>query len=199
MDVKRDKKIPRITCRNAYIERGDGCQKGSVPMPVVESAVLESIRYQAALADEMKKKLVQVNKNSNISQLKSRLSKKEQALEKLKQAAMEEYEQFALGRTGKEEYIALKKDNTSKMVLAKQEIESLTEELGKAVQRKEQEKHPFLAVFSKHADIQELSYEIVQELIETIYLYDKEHIEIIWNFRDEYLELCRDLDIAESA
>lgn len=29
---------------------------------------------------------------------------------------------------------------------------------------------------------------MIQELVEVIYFYDPEHIEVIWKYRDEFLE-----------
>lgn len=34
-------------------------------------------------------------------------------------------------------------------------------------------------------DIKELSRPIVEELVDEIYFYDPEHIEVVWNFKDD--------------
>lgn len=38
---------------------------------------------------------------------------------------------------------------------------------------------------SQYMDIKELSRPIVEELVDVIYFYDPEHIEVVWNFKDD--------------
>ena len=40
----------------------------------------------------------------------------------------------------------------------------------------------------REIDYIKLSYEVLHELIEVINFYDPEHIEIVWKYRDEFLE-----------
>ena len=45
-----------------------------------------------------------------------------------------------------------------------------------------------MQLFVKYKGLEELSYEVLHELIEVINFYDPEHIEIVWKYRDEFLE-----------
>ncbi|MFR4429975.1 MAG: hypothetical protein ACLT4D_11735 [Blautia faecis] len=45
-----------------------------------------------------------------------------------------------------------------------------------------------LQLFVKYKGLEELSYEVLHELIEVINFYDPEHIEIVWKYRPEFLE-----------
>lgn len=63
----------------------------------------------------------------------------------------------------------------------------LTGEITESEKQKAKEKDPGLQAFIKCKDLETLSYPIVQELIETIYFYAPEHIEVIWKYRDEYV------------
>ena len=45
--------------------------------------------------------------------------------------------------------------------------------------------HPFL---DGRDTPPESAKDYVQELVDTIYYYDPEHIEVVWNFQDEYID-----------
>ena len=38
-----------------------------------------------------------------------------------------------------------------------------------------------------YKNLEALSYPIIQELIKEIRFYDPEHIEVIWNYQDDYM------------
>ena len=58
----------------------------------------------------------------------------------------------------------------------------------KGEEEKQKEKSEGLQLFVKYKGLEELSYEVLHELIEVINFYDPEHIEIVWKYRDEFLE-----------
>lgn len=102
---------------------------------------------------------------------------------------MELYEQFATGDLTREEYLNQKKGFSEAEFQYKTKADRLQKEIAAAETGKAKEKSPDLQVFAKYTDLETLSYPIVQELIKVIYFYDPEHIEIIWNYRDEYMEM----------
>ena len=55
-----------------------------------------------------------------------------------------------------------------------------------------------MQTFSKYVELEELTYPIVQELIEAIYFYDPEHIEVIWKYRDEYMAVVDGINEMDS-
>lgn len=55
-------------------------------------------------------------------------------------------------------------------------------------EQKKKEKSEGFHIFQKYRELDELSYEILHELIEVIYFYDPEHIEIVWKYRDEFIK-----------
>ena len=64
----------------------------------------------------------------------------------------------------------------------------LSKKIADSEKKKAQEDSPRLTAFVKYKDLEQLSYPIVQELVDTIYYYDPEHIEVVWNFQDEYID-----------
>ena len=50
---------------------------------------------------------------------------------------------------------------------------------------KKEKKSLELKGIAQYMDIKELSRPIVEELVDVIYFYDLEHIEVVWNFKDD--------------
>lgn len=50
---------------------------------------------------------------------------------------------------------------------------------------KKEKKSLELKGIAQYMDIKELSRPIVEELVDVIYFYDPEHIEVVWNFKDD--------------
>lgn len=64
----------------------------------------------------------------------------------------------------------------------------MQEKIAEAEAQKAKEENPGLKAFTKYKKLESLSYPIIQELIKEILFYDPEHIEVIWNFQDGYME-----------
>ena len=88
----------------------------------------------------------------------------------------------------KESYLFQKQEIKQKEDEFKEQAAELGKKIAKAEAEKARENSPSLKRFAKYTELEALSYEIIQELIDTIYFYDPEHIEVIWNYQDDYLE-----------
>ena len=70
----------------------------------------------------------------------------------------------------------------------KKQATEIGKKIAKAEAEKARENSSGLKAFAKYTELEALSYEIIQELIDTIYFYNLEHIEVIWNYQDDYLD-----------
>lgn len=101
---------------------------------------------------------------------------------------MELYESFATGNLTKEGYLEQKGEISKKEEQYKAQAIELQEKIAEAEARKAKEENPDLKAFVKYKNLEALSYPIIQELIKEIRFYDPEHIEVIWNYQDDYME-----------
>ena len=51
----------------------------------------------------------------------------------------------------------------------------------------------FVSCFSRYEDIQQLTEDVVSDVIEEILIYPENHIEIVWNHRQAYQNLMDEL------
>lgn len=187
--IRTEYKEPKIRCRS-ITARGKGCFDGQYRVKIVEDMLLNLIRQEAANADITLKQIKEMNKTLDITKLKRKRGAYEGKLKKCWQEKKELYEKYALGGLSKESYLEQKQEIAQKEQRYKTQVSDLQKEIEDTEAKKERENSSKLAAFIKYKDLEGLSYAIVQELVDTIYFYSPERIEVIWNFKDDYLERC---------
>lgn len=190
MRIRTDYKIPKIRCRSTRI-KGSECFVGVYSMEPIEKLVLQLIRQQAALAEDTLKQIKEMNKTLDISKLRRKRGAYEGRLKTCRSRKMELYESFAIGKLTKEEYLDQKREISQKEAEYKERVHELQKKVAEAETQKAQEENPGLKTFIKYKNLEALSYPIIQELIKEICFYDPEHIEVIWNYQDAYMETAR--------
>lgn len=186
--MRAEYKIPKISCRTVPRPKDSLCFEGVYSTEPIEKLVLQLIRQQASMAEDTIRRIKEVNKILDIPKLRRRKEAYEGQLRDCTVKKMELYEQFVAGDLTREEYLNQKKEFLEIESQYKAKADRLQEEIVAAEARKAKEKSPDLQAFVRYTDLETLSYLIVQELIKVIYFYDPEHIEIVWNYRDEYME-----------
>lgn len=187
--IRTEYRDPKIRC-SSITTRGKGCFDGQYQIHIIEDLLLNLIRQEAANADITLKQIKEMNKTLDITKLKRKRGAYEGKLKICWQEKQELYEKFALGGLSKESYLEQKQEVAQKEQRYKTHVSDLKKEIEDAETKKERENSPKLAAFIKYKDLEGLSYAIVQELVDTIYFYSPERIEVIWNFKDDYLERC---------
>lgn len=187
MRIRLDRKNIKMNCNSIKIE-GLKCFKGMYPMDQLEVLILKMIRQEAAKASNALKHIKEMNKIVDLSKLRRKKGAYEGRLKTCRRQKMELYEKFALETLSKESYLIQKQEIAQKEAEYKKQTVEIGKEIAKAETEKARENSPGLKAFAKYTELEALSYEIIQELVDTIYFYDPEHIEVIWNYQDDYLE-----------
>ena len=114
---------------------------------------------------------------------------------KLKRQINDLYTTFGLGDISKAEYLAMKavaiqqRDSTAERLA---ELEAKLENTGTDGELQNQ----FVARFRPHAEaeIEEITQEILSDILGEIHIYPSGRLEIIWNYREEYEKMMLDLE-----
>ena len=192
--VRHDWKKARAYCCTPNWSDETACYKHSFYLSEVESVILALVKQQAVLADDTLKKMKVLNKTLDISKLKKELENHEVKIRQIDLEKMSLYEQFVSGEISKETFMKQKMELTQEADSCKEKVESLWEQIKRADAGKKKISSPILQEFAKYVDLDELSYLIVQELIDVIYFYNPERLEVVWKYRDEFQEI---LDISD--
>ena len=155
----------------------DLCTKHSIRNDKLEEAVLEAIKLQISLVIEMEEILKEINKSKTVSlrnnNIENNIKRQELELEKNKKLKKSSYEDWKLGVITQEEYIEYSESYTKA-------INEIEENLKYLYEEKQNYKNQV------QSDITELTKEIIDELINCIYVHEGTKITIDFRFKDEY-------------
>ena len=138
----------------------------------IEKSLLELIKVQISLLKDTKFKNSKYGDKEKVKN-EIKLNKLKIKVKKIKNENHILYEEFKNNKISKEKFIA-KKSERNKL------IEKINAEISKLI-----EKIPEIIV-KDDILVDELSYELVDTLVESIYVYSKDNIEVVWKFKDLY-------------
>lgn len=84
------------------------------------------------------------------------------------------------------------KDTRKKGKKAEEAVRNIEHQITEILESKS-DKYQWLDYFTEHQNIQELNRTVAVELIDQIKIYDKKHIEVVFNFNDCYQSLLRQM------
>lgn len=166
------------------------CTKHSIRNDKLEEAVLEAIKLQVSLVIEMEEILKEINKSRTVSlrndNIENNIKRQESELEKNKKLKKLSYEDWKLGVITQKEYIEYSESYTKKINEIEETLKYLYEEKQK-YKTQVQSDNSWIDIFKKNKNITELTKEIIDELINCIYIHEGAKITIDFRFKDEYV------------
>ena len=187
-------KIPYYCCRTPTVTKQYACSSEKLIEQDLWCVLQEELRNMASVAVDLKSVWDELKegRENKINAALSEIDSLQDALRLQKQHMNELYEDFALGGITKEKYQTAKKA----AVQVKSELEQKIVELKSSMEKTDAESasgHPFILHFTPYAVLKELSQEILEELLKVVVVYPENRLEIIWNYREDYEKLLRDL------
>ena len=159
--------------------------------------IFEAIRQQIKLALDTKKVLIEFEKMPVFNVEAERLGKELTASEsKLKSCTSKKimlYSSYLDGTITLNDYKSIGSSYDEEIQELNERIESLTLELYKQKNLKST-KNKWIVEFEKFNRQRKLTKDMVTALIDRIYVHGQYELEIVFNFRDEYLYLMREIE-----
>lgn len=174
-------------CRTAIYDSKAKCYKKCFQLSDVEKVVLDVIKQQAALAEDALEKFKELDQTLDIPKMKKQVRFYEEKSGQCIQKKRKLYEQYISEEIIKERFLDEKEKVSQEEAGYKEKMDALKKQIDQAEKKKENSQ--ILSSFTKYTELESLTYQIVQELVDVIYFYEPEHIEVVLNFRDEYLEI----------
>ena len=176
-------------CSTFKKQHSGACTKHTIRSDRLEQAVLEALRHQIALAVEMDELIAAVNQSGTRSRSTKHLlderGQLEAERERIEQMKMSLYPDWKAGDISREEYHQLKEQFEQKQAKLDACIASIQVRIDDA-QNGVDETNPFLTQFVKYRNLQNLTREVVVELIDMIYVHEGGGITIQFKFSDAY-------------
>ena len=123
-----------------------------------------------------------------IATILQEIRKAQQAIERFNALKVEEYEKYLDGKVSKENYLKTKEKFSLEMEKASKQVTKLEAEYEVQKLKKQDSDNQFVDHFKGKHKIKELSRELVAELVDSIYVFDENRIEIVWMYRNIFIQ-----------
>jgi DNA invertase Pin-like site-specific DNA recombinase len=165
------------------------CSSHRIPEKDLENAVLLLLRQHIQNIMHLKKVIEFIGTvpftEINVKKLNDRLEKKKEEVERCRELRMMLYTDMKEGIVSKEDYVELHAAYGKRVKNAEESIRVIQKEIDDAVGN-EARSNSWIDYFAKYEDIKELTRTVIVELIREIKVYDKNQIEVVFDFDDCY-------------
>lgn len=192
--IRSKAKTAYYYCGTLHVTDSYGCSHERAYEQDILDAVLEGLRIRSAAAVELshiwKEQHQQASKD--VRTMKKKLVILKESRDQQEHQIRGLYESFALGELSKAEYLAMK---TAAMERRDEIVEQITslEAALRASRPDRALENDFASHFQKYAETEQLTQEIVSEVLKEIRIFPDNRIEIIWNYQRDFENVLADL------
>ncbi len=174
------------------------CTMHSIKHNRLEAAVLFAIQQQVHLAVSYAETVAQINtapvKKCQSKRLDDLMAAKERELAKVTRYKQGLYQDWKDGEITREDYHSMKADYERQTITLTAVLKNLTEERAELANGVDNE-HPALVAFMKYQNIDELTRDILVELVDYIKVYENGNISVRFKFADELRKIVEYIDL----
>lgn len=173
------------------------CGTHRIPREKLESLVLGVLQAHIRNILDMKRILAYVGtvpfQELDIQELENRREAKEQEIQRCKEMRNLLYEDLKEGVVSKEDYAELYEGYNEKRRKAEEAVRAIRREIRDILESKT-EKYQWLDYFTEHQNIDRLTRTAVVELVDRVKVFDKKHIEVVFQFDDCYQSMMKQIE-----
>lgn len=180
-------------CPTYMMTKGKICTKHSIRNDVLEKLVFDIVKKYIDISVNIQHIIQIINlKKSNVSSnIEKEHIKSDNELKSLKDSLTVLYIKFKSGEITENDYLKQRDIATQKINLLENQLIAICSNINKNV---EFENNKFITTFAKYKGFTSLTKEMANELIERILIYENKHIEVEFNFQDEFEAISMYLD-----
>ena len=188
----------RYLCSTYKNRSRTACTMHSIKHERLEAAVLFAVRQQVHLAVSYSEIIARINsapvKKSQSFRLDDLIAAKERELAKVTRYKQSLYQDWKDGEITQQDYRDMKADYERQIIALTDVLARLNAERAELANGVKSE-HPALVAFTKHQNIDQLSRELLVELIDHIKVYENGNISVRFKFADEFRRIAEYIEI----
>lgn len=188
MRIRMGVKSKRISCRTPSVSDKYGCMKVGIQEEELKKSVLEMVNYQIRLITNLLTDLEKENPSFQSQNTEQEIDSFDSRVQGLKRQKFYLYERYAEGSLTKEEYQKKAKECSDEIFFCTERRNAMTKQREEEQYRESLQKDKQLEKIRHFGEVEKLNQEIVDCMIDTIYIYTTDRIEIKWTFRDIYVD-----------
>ena len=187
-------KQPYYICNTPRVTDVFGCPGGRLMEEDLHDAVLDGLRMQALYAVDAARIWEEKHrqKQYDVKGMRAELSKLAESRTALDSHARKLYEKFAFGELDKDEYLLEKSTDVEKKNSISIRMEELEAEL-QNVGKNGRLENRFTDNFGKYTEVEELTADIIEDVLQEIVVYSNHVLHIVWNYHDDLEKLLLDI------
>ena len=187
-------KLPGYYCGTPRVTDAYACETASIPESDIMEALLTGLHAQAMLAVEMGElwKEQHRGKKNSAAAIRKGLIALSETLGQQEHLLKDLYEAFASGRIGKDEYVARKSETIRKRNETKAEIAELEAQKDNLSADGGLDNR-FVDSFRRYVSVEDITTEIMEDVLDSVIIYPGNRIEIVWNYKKEFENLMLEL------
>ena len=174
------------------------CTMHSIKHNRLEAAVLFAVQQQVHLAVSYSEMIARINtapvKKSQSIRLEELIASKERELAKISRYKQSLYQDWKDGEITQQDYRDMKADYERQTIALTDVLARLNAERTELANGVKSE-HPALVAFTKHQNIDQLSRELLVELVDHIKVYENGNISVRFKFADEFRRITEYIEI----
>ena len=181
-------------CRTSRVNDAYTCSGRTLENDVLE-VVKRELHVRALMAVDLCllwEEQHQARERDTAAMIKN-LSKLREAHQQLSRQLNDLYESFVMGEISKPDYLAIKSASVKQYEATAKHIAELETALDNTGADGDLQ-NAFVSTFEKYVGVEEITGEIVSEVLSEVRVYPDKRLEIVWNFRDELEKLMLDLE-----
>lgn len=188
---RKKAKRPYYKCNNSHFGENIACVSGKVYEEMILSVLLDTIRNQAKIADVADKLIekTEMKTDKELLDLTRAIQRAEKQLIQLDSVLINEYDKYLDGQISRDVYYDIKMKTNVDIQSIKENVIVMKSDIEAGLLKKQEQKNKLVEHFKGKQDIEVLNRELVDTLVDAVYVYEDNRIEIAWKFLDDYNKL----------
>ncbi len=195
-DFRGNRNVSNYYC-TSHLRASKSCTKHKIKTIDLENCVLNAIQIQVKLVIELEKSLKRLyfknSQNFIENEYKNKVRTIEMKIENLKERKRISYENWKFNKINKNDFINESKQIEDEIHQFNDEIELYTSSYKETV-RKIRKNDYWIGHYKRNRRIKSVSKDILEEIVDKIYVFEGGNIEIKFKYQDEYESLLNYLE-----
>lgn len=195
-DHRGNRELIDYVC-TSFTRAGCKCSRHKISAKFLDEAVLETIKLQIKLVIDLERSLTKLNIFGNYQAMEEEFRNSIKLLEKkkyrLEEEKREKYEDWKFEKINKTDFLKFSES-------VKKQIEEINDEMeiykSNYLERlKKIKKNDYwINHFKRNKKIKRITKEVINELIDKIYVYENSKIKIVFKYQDEFVSLMKTVE-----
>lgn len=194
-DFRDGRTSSNFYCRN-YKTTSSKCSPHKIKTSELDSMVIEAILMQIKSVLNIEKTINKIKENSkttNKDEYEKQILKLNNDIDKIKRLKKVAYEDWKLERISKEEFINYSNDYEKSIENLNNEIKVYENKIEGSLRDIKEDEY-WIEHFRRNKKIKSLSREVIEELIDCIYVHEGGNITIKFKYQDEYERALKSIE-----